>query len=78
MVCCGCVRSAMLYVSKTWCLREIKIAILRRTERATVRSVCGVKLVNRQIMRVDGNAGFEGNMRSNGQSKWSKLVWTCG
>ena len=37
----------MLYGSETWCLRESEIAILRRTERAMVRSVCGKKLVDR-------------------------------
>ena len=30
----SCVRSAMLYGSKTWCLRENEMAILRRTEKA--------------------------------------------
>ena len=38
-----CVRSAILYGSKTWCLRESKMGILRRTERAMVRSMCVVK-----------------------------------
>ena len=37
------VRVAMLYGSETWCLRENKIAILRRTERAMVRAMCGAK-----------------------------------
>ena len=36
------VRSAMLYGSETWCLRESEMAILR-TERSMVRSMCGVK-----------------------------------
>ena len=39
------VRSAMLYGSKGWSLREKKIAILRRTERAIDRAMCGVKLL---------------------------------
>ena len=43
-----CVRSAMLYGSGTWCLRESEMGILRRTERAMVRSMCGVKLVDRK------------------------------
>ena len=43
------VRSAMLYGSETWCLRESEMAILR-TERAMVRSMCGVKLVSRKKM----------------------------
>ena len=28
------VRSTVLYKSETWCLREIEMAIIRRTERA--------------------------------------------
>ena len=46
-----CVRSAMLYGSETWCLREIEMAILRRTERVMVRSMCGVKFVDRKKMK---------------------------
>ena len=44
----SCIRSALLYGSETWCLRESDMAILRRTERAMVRSICGVKLVDRK------------------------------
>ena len=46
----SCVKSAMLYESETWCLRESEMAILR-TERALVRSMCGVKLVDRKKMK---------------------------
>ena len=46
MVYRSCVRSAMLYGSETWCLREIEMAILRRTERAMATSISGAKLVN--------------------------------
>ena len=42
------VRSAMLYGSETWCLRENEMAILKRTERAVVRAMCGVKLMERR------------------------------
>ena len=48
MVYRSCVRSAMLYGSDTWCLRESEMAILRRTEKAMVRSMRGVKLVDRK------------------------------
>ena len=44
----GCVRSAMLYGSETWCLRENEMAILRRTERAMVRAMCGAKLMEKK------------------------------
>ena len=47
MVYCSCVRSAMLYGSETWCLRKNEMTILKRTERAMVRSLRGVKLVDR-------------------------------
>ena len=48
MVCQSCVRSAMLHGSETWCLRESEMAILSRSERAMVRSICGLKLVDRK------------------------------
>ena len=43
-----CVRSAILYGSETWCLKENEKAILRRTERAMVRTMCGQKVVDRK------------------------------
>jgi len=42
------VRSAMMYGSETWFLREKEMAILRRTERAMIRGRCGVKLMDRR------------------------------
>ena len=47
MVYRSCVRSAMLYGSEMWCLRKNEMIILR-TERVMVRSMCGVKLVDRK------------------------------
>ena len=38
----------MLYVSETWCLRENEMAILRKTERAIVRAMCGAKLMEKK------------------------------
>ena len=35
----------MLYGSETWCLRENEMEVLRRTERAMVRAMCGAKLM---------------------------------
>ena len=37
----------MRYASEAWCLREKKMAILGRTERAMIRAMCGVKLLDR-------------------------------
>ena len=45
---CCCVRSAILYGSETWCLNENEKAILRKTERAMVRAMCGQKVVDRK------------------------------
>ena len=42
------VRSAMLYGSKTWCLIENEVAILRRAERSIMRATCDVKLVDKK------------------------------
>ena len=38
----------MLYISETWCLRENKVAILRPTERAMIRAMYGVKLMDKK------------------------------
>ena len=43
-----CVRSAIMYGSETWCLKENKKAILRITERAMVRAMCDQKVVDRK------------------------------
>ena len=45
MVYQSCVRLVMLYGSETWCLRENKMVILRRTKTAMVRAMCGAKLM---------------------------------
>ena len=42
-----CMQSAMLYGSETWCLND-KEVILRRTEKAMLRVMCGVKLMDRK------------------------------
>ena len=44
----SCVRSVMLYGSETWCLSKNEMAILRRTERAMVRAMCGAKLMEKK------------------------------
>ena len=44
----SCVRSAIMYGSETWCLRKNEIAILRRTEKAMIRAMCGVKLIEKR------------------------------
>ena len=41
------VRSAMLYESETWCLRENEMATLR-TEKPMMRAMCGVKIIEKR------------------------------
>ena len=48
MICWSCVRSAMLYGSETWCLRENEMEILRKTERGMVKAMCGAKLMEKK------------------------------
>ena len=42
------VRSAILYGSEAWCLKESEMGILRRTEGSMVRTMCGVRLKDRK------------------------------
>ena len=44
----SCVRTTMLYENEAWCLRQKKMAILRRTERAMIQVMCGVKLIDKR------------------------------
>ena len=39
------VRSAMLHRSEIWCMRENEMAISRRTGKAMIRAMCGVRLI---------------------------------
>ena len=41
----------MLYGSITWSLGQNEIEILQRTERAMVRSMCGVKLMDKKLTK---------------------------
>ena len=41
----SCIRSKMLYRSKTWCLRENEMTILRRHKKTMMRAMCGVKII---------------------------------
>ena len=44
----SCVRSAMLYGSETWCLKANETAILRTTEKAMMRAMSGVKMIEKR------------------------------
>ena len=41
----------MLYGGETWCLREYDRVVLRRTKRAMMRAMCGMKLMYMKITR---------------------------
>ena len=75
MVYRSCVNLAMLYGSEIWCLRENKMAILRRCEKAMVRAMCGVKLMEKKEDREpNGDVGIEGNSGSYGKGEWSEMI----
>ena len=38
----------MLNGSEMWCLRDNEMAILRRTEKAMMRAMCGVKIIEKR------------------------------
>ena len=44
----ACVRSVMVYGAETWNVKTTEGGILRRTERAMVRKMCGVKLADKK------------------------------
>ena len=44
----ACVRSVMVYGAETWNVKTTEEGILRRTERAMVRKMCGVKLADKK------------------------------
>ena len=55
-----CVRSAILYGSEVWCLKNNEKTILRRTKGAMVRAMCGQEVVDRktteELMEMLGSA----------------------
>ena len=73
-----CVRLAILYGSETWCLKENEKAILRRTERAMVRAMCGQKVVNRKMTEEQRDMlGLKETIDRLATANESYMVWTC-
>ena len=74
----SCVRSAMLCGSKTWCLREHEMAILRRTENAMMRGMSGVKIIakrrSRELMSL---LGLKDTLDGLARARWSAMAWKC-
>ena len=70
----SCVRSAMLYESETWCLRKNEMVILRRTEKAVMRAMCGVKIIEkRRSQELMNFLGFKDTLH--GLARASGVRW---
>ena len=69
----------MLYGSKTWCLRENEIAILGKTEKTVVRTMCGTKVMEKKRTEVlmEMWRGIAENSGSDGKGEWSEMVRAC-
>ena len=68
-----CVRPAILYGSETWCLKESEMAILRRTERAMIRAMCGVKLMDKRSTELINRLGLHETVM--GMARASRVRW---
>ena len=72
----SCVGSAILYGSEMWCLRENEMVILRRTEKAMTRAMCGVKLIGKKKSReLTSLLGLKDTL--DGLARASRVQW-CG
>ena len=78
-VCKSCLRSAMLYGSETWRLREKETAVWSKTERAVIRVMCGVKLLDRrnskELMNMLGIKESLDGMAKASSIRWYGHVW---
>ena len=63
----------MLYGRKTWYLRENEIAILMRTEKAMMRAMCGVKLIEKRSQRTYGLLALKDTLDGLARPSW--LQW---
>ena len=65
----------MLCGSETWCLRENEMAILRRTEKAMMRAMCGVKIIQKRSQELMSLLGLkntsDGLARASGVRCWA-------
>ena len=66
----SCVRLVMLCERKIWCLRERELVILQRTERAMIRAMYKVKMMDRKNTdKLMDRLGLDETM--------DKMVWSC-
>ena len=66
-------RSAMLYGSETWCLRENETAILRRTEKVIMRAIYGVKMIEKRSQELVSLLGLNDTL--DGLARASGVRW---
>ena len=70
----SCLRSAVLNEGKTWSLRQIENAILRRTGKAMMRAMCGFKIVEkRRSQKLMSLQGLKDTL--NGLARASGVRW---
>ena len=69
----SCVRSAMLYGRETWRLRENVMEILRRTEKAMMRALCGVKFTEKRSQELTSFLSLKDTL--DGQARASGVRW---
>ena len=62
----------MLHESETWCLRENEMAILR-TEKAMVRAMCGVKIIEKRSQELMSLLGFKDTL--DGLARARRVRW---
>ena len=55
----SCVKSTMLYGSETWCLRGNEMAILKRTEKAMMRVMYEVKMIEKRSQELMSLLGLK-------------------
>ena len=69
----SCARSAMLYESETWCLRENEMAISRKTEIDMMRAMCGVKITEKRSHELKSLLSLKDTL--NGLARASGVRW---
>ena len=69
----SCVRSLMLYASEMWCLMENEMAILRKTKKAMMRAMCGVKIIQKRSQEHMSLLGL--NDTSDGLARANRMRW---
>ena len=66
----------MLCGREVWCLRQDELDILKRTERAMVRAICGVKLSNRfKSKSLIDRFGLKKTLAKTSGVRWFGHVW---